>query len=81
MNVLIISLHAGEEYSPEPTPFQISFAHSAIDAGADLVVGHHPHMLQKIEKYRAGWIAQKIKISKLFQPYLSSDEICSLLIE
>ena len=39
-DVLIVSLHSGEEYAANPTSFQTSFAYSAVDAGADLVVGH-----------------------------------------
>ena len=50
-DVLIVSLHSGEEYAANPTSFQTSFAYSAVDAGADLVIGHHPHVVQKVEKY------------------------------
>lgn len=50
-DVLVVSLHAGEEYQKEPTKFQIEFSRAAIDAGADLVVGHHSHVIQPNEKY------------------------------
>jgi len=56
VDVLIVSLHAGEEYSPTPNQFQIEFSRMAIDAGADLAVGHHPHVVQKNERYQNGWI-------------------------
>lgn len=36
---------------------QTSLAHSFIDAGADLVIGGHPHVLQSIEQYKGKWIA------------------------
>lgn len=55
-DILIVSLHSGEEYSFEPTQFQIEFSKSAIDAGADLVLGHHPHVIQRNEKYKNGYI-------------------------
>ena len=55
-DILIVSLHAGEEYAAEPTQFQIEFSKVAIDAGADLVIGHHPHVVQKSEKYKDKWI-------------------------
>jgi len=55
-DILIVSLHAGEEYAAEPTQFQIEFSKAAIDAGADLVIGHHPHVVQKSEKYKDKWI-------------------------
>ncbi|MFH0987513.1 MAG: CapA family protein, partial [Patescibacteria group bacterium] len=35
---------------------QIEFARNAIDAGADLIIGHHPHVIQKIEKYKGKYI-------------------------
>ncbi|MCX6760953.1 MAG: CapA family protein [Candidatus Nealsonbacteria bacterium] len=49
---LIVFLHAGDEYQAEPSSFQISFAKVAIDSGADLVVEHHPHVVQGSEEYK-----------------------------
>ncbi|MDO8663734.1 MAG: CapA family protein [Candidatus Wildermuthbacteria bacterium] len=51
VDVLIVSLHSGEEYISEPSQSQIEFARTAIDYGADLLVGHHPHVVQKNEIY------------------------------
>ena len=50
-DIVIISMHAGIEYTRRPNPEQIDFAHAAIDAGADVVIGHHPHWIQDIEIY------------------------------
>ncbi len=50
-DVLIVSMHHGIEYQPKPSKAQIEFAHSAIDAGADVVIGHHPHVIQPREEY------------------------------
>lgn len=47
VDVLIVSLHAGEEYQKTPTQFQIDFAKMAREAGADIVVNHHPHVIQQ----------------------------------
>jgi poly-gamma-glutamate capsule biosynthesis protein CapA/YwtB (metallophosphatase superfamily) len=55
-DVVIVSMHAGKEYQRNAEIFQKRFAHAAIDAGAGLVIGHHPHVLQPIEKYRGRWI-------------------------
>jgi hypothetical protein len=55
-DVVIVSMHAGTEYKRTPNPSQIDFAHAAIDAGADLVIGHHPHWIQTVEKYKDKWI-------------------------
>lgn len=53
---VIVSMHAGREYTATPTKFQQDFAHAAIDAGASVVIGHHPHQIQTIENYNNGVI-------------------------
>jgi poly-gamma-glutamate synthesis protein (capsule biosynthesis protein) len=53
---ITVSMHAGTEYTRTPNQKQIDFAHSAIDFGADLVIGHHPHWIQTIEKYKNKYI-------------------------
>jgi poly-gamma-glutamate synthesis protein (capsule biosynthesis protein) len=55
-NVVIVSMHAGDEYRPKPNVQQVQFAHAAIDAGATVVVGHHPHVVQPVEQYNGGVI-------------------------
>ena len=50
--VIIVSFHWGTEKSNVPDDIQKTLAHLAVDQGADLVVGHHPHVLQGIEKYQ-----------------------------
>ena len=54
--IVIASFHWGTEYSYRPSSSQKKLAHAAIDAGADIVVGHHPHVLQPVEKYQDGII-------------------------
>jgi hypothetical protein len=44
-------MHAGTEYTRTPNAAQIKFAHAAIDDGADMVIGGHPHWMQTIEQY------------------------------
>ncbi|MFH0819273.1 MAG: CapA family protein [Patescibacteria group bacterium] len=56
VDFVIVSMHAGTEYSATANTQQINFAHTAIDAGADLVLGHHPHVIQPIEKYKDKYI-------------------------
>lgn len=60
VDFLVISLHWGIEYFHLPTPDQIDNARKLIDAGADVVIGHHPHVLQGIEKYKRGLIAYSL---------------------
>lgn len=55
-DVVIVSMHHGIEYTAKPTPAQIEFAHTAIDCGATLVIGHHPHVIQPEERYKSGLI-------------------------
>ena len=51
VDVVIVMIHAGHEYVNRPNQQQITFAKSAIDAGADIIIGHHPHWVQNIEIY------------------------------
>ncbi|HPR13492.1 MAG TPA: CapA family protein [Bacteroidales bacterium] len=53
---VVVSLHWGKDYSFYPLPWQTDDAHAFIDAGADLVIGHHPHVIQPFEIYRGRYI-------------------------
>ena len=53
---VICAMHWGDEGTYHPTDYQQSLAHAAIDAGADLVYGSHPHVLQPVEEYGDGLI-------------------------
>ena len=52
VDIMIVSFHWGAEKMVKPKPYQIEMAHLAIEHGADIVLGHHPHVLQSIELYR-----------------------------
>jgi len=49
---LVVSIHWGIEYAPAPRPDDVELAHKMLDAGASVIVGHHPHVLQPVETYR-----------------------------
>jgi poly-gamma-glutamate synthesis protein (capsule biosynthesis protein) len=49
-------MHAGSEYQPRPNSRQVEFAHAALDAGARVVIGHHPHVTQPWERSGNGVI-------------------------
>jgi hypothetical protein len=53
---VIINLHWGEEYVAYPSPAQQKLARELIDQGADVIVGHHPHVVQGVEQYKGGVI-------------------------
>ena len=55
-DIVIVSFHWGEEYQTHSNALQQKIARTLIDAGADLIVGHHPHVVQEIEQYKGGWI-------------------------
>ena len=55
-DVAIVSMHAGIEYQSHPNAQQKDFAHAAVDAGASLVIGHHPHVVEPVEEYGGGVI-------------------------
>ncbi len=56
VDICVISLHWGDEYVNLPSASQMSLAHRFIDAGADIIVGHHPHVVQPVESYKTGLI-------------------------
>lgn len=58
--IVILSVHWGIETAEEPTTDQVRLAHQAIDAGADLVIGTHPHVIQGVEKYKGRYIAYSL---------------------
>jgi poly-gamma-glutamate synthesis protein (capsule biosynthesis protein) len=59
-DVVVVLLHAGTEYASEPSPDQVAVAHAAVEGGADLVVGHHPHVTQTVERYGDGLIVYSL---------------------
>jgi hypothetical protein len=54
--VIVASVHAGEELQPYPTPYVRRWFRRLAIAGADVVVGHHPHLQQGSEKLGKSWI-------------------------
>ena len=59
-DVVVISLHWGIENVFYPSPKQIDLAHKLIDSGATIILGHHPHVIQGIERYKNGLIAYSL---------------------
>ena len=60
VDILVVSLHAGVEYSNLPNSFQKDFAKICLSNGADLILGHHPHVKQPLEKINNGWVAYSL---------------------
>ncbi len=74
-NLVIASMHAGTEYTAKPNQAQIAFARAAINAGADLVIGHHPHWIQTIEKYNGSPPHPNCKKSSFENPFIEQENI------
>jgi poly-gamma-glutamate synthesis protein (capsule biosynthesis protein) len=51
-DLLVVSIHWGIEYAPAPRPEDVETAHKILEAGASVIVGHHPHVLEPVETYR-----------------------------
>lgn len=58
--LVIVAFHWGSEKATAPDETQTTLAHLAVDCGANLVVGHHPHVLQGIEKYNGVYIVYSL---------------------
>lgn len=56
-DVVIVLMHFGYEFAQQVSSQQRKIAHLAIDSGASLVIGSHPHVLQRIDHYKDGLIA------------------------
>ncbi|MFC0216333.1 CapA family protein [Paenibacillus chartarius] len=59
-DLVVVIAHWGTERKDTPDPVQRDLAHRYIDAGADLIVASHPHVLQGIESYKGKWIAYSL---------------------
>lgn len=69
VDIVIVSLHWGVEYAQKPTKSQIDLAHLIIDAGADLIIGTHPHVIQPTEEYKGKLIVYSLGNFIFDQPW------------
>ena len=60
VNLIIACCHWGEELSNTPNDYQKELGRKCINWGADVVIGHHPHVLQGIEEYRGKYIVYSL---------------------
>lgn len=57
---VIVACHWGAELTEQPKPYQTKLGHRLIDSGADLILGHHPHIVQGIENYKGKYIVYSL---------------------
>ena len=77
-DLLIVSFHWGAELMETPKEYQVDLAHRAIRAGADLILGHHPHVIQGLEIYQGKLIAYSLG-NYIFGSYSESVKYSMLL--
>ena len=58
--VIIVSVHWGDEFADYPSNAQIALAHRLVDCGADVLLGHHPHVVQGTEQYKNSLIVYSL---------------------
>lgn len=75
----VVFIHWGEEYRPEASDAQRELAHALIDNGADLIVGHHPHVMESIEEYEGTYIVYSLG-NLIFDQYFDSEVETGLLL-
>ncbi len=78
-DIIVVSMHFGDEYKSQPNAQQKYFAKLAVDLGANLVIGHHPHVVQPIEKYKNSYIAYSLG-NFIFDQNFSEETMRSLLL-
>lgn len=69
-DVVVASFHFGDEYELQPNERQKKLARLAIDSGAKIVVGHHPHVIEPVEQYKGGVIVYSLG-NFIFDQYFS----------
>lgn len=80
VDILVVSLHFGEEYQKNANDRQKKLAHLAIENGAKIVVGHHPHVIQEVERYKNGIIAYSLG-NFIFDQNFSKETMQGLALE
>jgi hypothetical protein len=77
-DLVVVVVHWGDEYFAAPSRRQQQAAHRLLEAGADVVIGHHPHVLQAIERHGEGLVAYSLG-NFLFEHTTSSPRLMGVL--
>ncbi|MEK7453039.1 MAG: CapA family protein [Patescibacteria group bacterium] len=79
-DIIIVNVHWGEEYNINQNEKQKDLAYKFIDAGADIIIGHHPHVVQGIEIYKGKVIFFSLG-NFIFDQYFSDETQTGLAVE
>lgn len=77
---IVVHFHFGDEYQDKPNERQNKLSRLAVDSGADLVVGSHPHVTQTVEKYKDGIIVYSLG-NFVFDQYFSDETMRGWLLK
>jgi poly-gamma-glutamate synthesis protein (capsule biosynthesis protein) len=82
-DIVIVSFHWGEERLKSPKDYQVRLSHIAIESGAQLVTGHHPHVIQGVEVYKGGLIFYSLGnfVFGFYSPQDTEGMIASVVFE
>lgn len=80
VDFLVVSFHWGEEYKKTHNTRQEELAHRAIDAGAKIIIGHHPHVMEDTEVYKNGFIAYSLG-NFIFDQRFSTDTMQGMMLD
>lgn len=80
VDFLIVTFHYGAEYQKTPNSNQRMWSESAVDFGADIVIGHHPHVTQPVEIYNDRYIAYSLG-NFIFDQYFSEETMKGFMLE
>lgn len=78
-DLVIVNIHWGNEYQHQFNKYQEAIGHALIDAGADVIIGHHPHVVQGLEIYQGKPIFYSLG-NFVFDQYFSPDTQESLAV-
>ena len=80
VDLLIVYTHWGNEYAPEPNAVIVDQAHQLVEAGVDLIIGSHPHVIQPSEDYLDSKIYYSLG-NFIFDQYFSAEVSRGLLVQ
>lgn len=79
VDFVIVFAHFGEEYKLEANSTQVKYAHGWVDAGADLIIGAHPHVIQNTEIYKGKYIYYSLG-NYIFDQWFNQDVVNGLAV-
>ncbi len=80
VDILVVTFHYGDEYQKKPNEYQKNISRKAIDYGADIIIGHHPHVTQPVEKYKGKYIAYSLG-NFIFDQYFSEETMRGFMLK